>query len=77
MAIYIPRNKKWSELTTPQKFGAILLPILQFTLLITALRDIRRRAPEEINGSKKWWTAAAFVNFVGPLAYFVWGRKRA
>jgi hypothetical protein len=27
-------------------------------------------------GSKKLWVAAAFVNFVGPLAYFMFGRRR-
>jgi hypothetical protein len=35
----------------------------------------QRRPGEQIRGSKKLWTAAAFVNFVGPLAYFAFGRR--
>ena len=38
--------------------------------------DIYRRLAGEIRGNKELWTAAAFVNFVGPISYFVFGRKR-
>ena len=31
---------------------------------------------DEINGSKQMWTVAAFINFIGPIAYFTFGRKR-
>ena len=72
-------NKKWSDLTTRQKAPFVLRGIVQFTLLVAALADIRRRSVQEINGSKRLWTAAAFVNFmgIGPIAYFAFGRKRA
>jgi hypothetical protein len=40
-------------------------------LLIAALIDLRRRPAEEIPGNKLLWTAAAFVNFIGPISYFV------
>lgn len=69
-------TKRWSELSTPQKVAFPLIGTLQIALLIAALLDIRRRAPAQINGSKRLWTALAFVNFVGPIAYFVFGRKR-
>ncbi|HEY0604295.1 MAG TPA: PLDc N-terminal domain-containing protein [Herpetosiphonaceae bacterium] len=59
-----------------QKTILLTLGSVQISLLLTALVDIRRRLPEEINGSKRLWTALAFVNFIGPIAYFVWGRKR-
>jgi hypothetical protein len=29
-----------------------------------------------VRGSKLYWAAATFVNFVGPLAYFLFGRRR-
>jgi hypothetical protein len=38
--------------------------------------DIYRRPQEEIRGNKWPWTAAAFVNFVGPTSYSLIGRKR-
>lgn len=75
MAVYMPK-KSWSDLTTGQKAGAVLLVIAQVGLLAAALADIRRRPAEAINGSKRMWVGLAFVNFVGPIAYFLFGRKR-
>jgi Phospholipase_D-nuclease N-terminal len=54
----------------------MLSGVVQVTLLIAALVDIWRRPEEEIRGSKRLWTAAAFVNFIGPLSYFILGRRR-
>jgi hypothetical protein len=34
------------------------------------------RPSDQLRGSKATWTAESFVNFVGPLAYFAFGRKR-
>jgi hypothetical protein len=52
--------------------------IVQFALLAAALSDIHRRPAEEIRGSKWLWSAVAFANFmgIGPIAYFLFGRKR-
>jgi phospholipase D-like protein len=57
----------------------LLRGIIQLALLAAALTDIHRRPAEQINGSKWLWSAAAFINFmgIGPIAYFVFGRKRA
>jgi phospholipase D-like protein len=75
--IIMPRNKKWSDLTSKQKAPFVLRGIVQFALLTAALADIYRRPAEEIRGSKWLWSAAAFVNFmgIGPIAYFAFGRK--
>jgi hypothetical protein len=59
-----------------QRRGIVLSGLVQFALLAAALLDIRRRPADEINGSKLLWTGLAFVNFVGPIAYFIFGRKR-
>ncbi len=77
--IIMPRNKKWSDLTSGQKTPFVLRGIVQFALLAAALADIYRRPAEEINGSKWLWSAAALVNFmgIGPIAYFVFGRKHS
>ena len=69
-------NKQWSELSSGQRRSIVLSGVVQVTLLIAALVDIRRRPQEEIRGDKRLWTAAAFVNFVGPLSYFLFGRRR-
>ena len=70
------QKKSWSELTAAQKAGIIAGIVVQVALLVAALADIRRRPAEQINGSKRMWAALSFVNYVGPIAYFVFGRKR-
>ncbi len=72
----VVKRKKWSEISGPAKVGVVVTTLIQFGLLFAALADIRRRPAAEINGSKAMWTGLAFVNFVGPIAYFVKGRKR-
>ena len=38
---------------------------------------LRGRDARRVNGDKRVWVAASFVNFVGPLAYFAFGRGAA
>jgi hypothetical protein len=70
-----PKQQQWCDLTNAQKVGIIVITIVQLGLLSAAMLDLRRRAPDEINGSKRMWTAVAFINLIGPVCYFVWGRK--
>lgn len=69
-------RRKWSELSTATRARIVVLGIIQITLMVAALVDIRKRPAEQIKGSKKLWTALAFVNWIGPIAYFLIGRKR-
>ena len=69
------KKKRWSELGPLQQIAVITLGLIQIGLLVAALWDIRQRADEEINGSRGLWIGAAFVNFIGPIAYFSFGRK--
>ena len=69
-------KKEWKYLSPRQKSGIVLGGTVQIGLLLTALLDIYRRPKEEIRGDKLLWTLAAFVNFVGPISYFLFGRKR-
>lgn len=71
------QRKRWQDLAIAQKQGIVLVGALQLGLLVAALIDIRQRPADEINGSKRLWAAIVFVSFVGPLAYFLFGRKRA
>jgi hypothetical protein len=72
----IVANKRWQDLSTGQRRGIVFSSVVQFALLSAALVDIWRRPEEKIRGSKRLWALAAFVNFVGPIAYFAFGRKR-
>ena len=69
-------KRKWSDLSTARKTNIVLAGTLQIGLLAAALIDIYGRPEEEIQGSKRLWTAVTFVNFVGPVSYFLFGRNR-
>ena len=69
-------KKRWDELSGVQKGAIVLTGAVQLGLLAAALVDIYRRADGEIRGWKRLWVAAAFVNYVGPISYFLFGRKR-
>jgi flagellar biosynthesis/type III secretory pathway M-ring protein FliF/YscJ len=75
MIMLMWHRKQWGDMTTTQQAGLVLMGVIQVALLAAALIDIRRRSAAELNGSKRLWTLAAFVNFIGPLAYFIFGRK--
>ncbi|MGE5286852.1 MAG: PLD nuclease N-terminal domain-containing protein [Micromonosporaceae bacterium] len=69
-----PRNKK---LTPRQKKVIAVAATAQLSLLMAALFDIWRRPAEQIKGPKRLWAAASFINFAGPISYFLFGRKPA
>jgi hypothetical protein len=66
-----------AELTSRQRAGVIGVGVVELALLAAALVDLHRRPASRIRGSKRAWRLAAFVNFVGPLAYFALGRRRS
>ncbi|ADX72084.1 hypothetical protein D7Z96_04510 [Pseudarthrobacter phenanthrenivorans] len=70
------KKKTWKEMSTSSKIGTILVGIVQVSLLVAAQRDISKRPAALINGPKAAWRAASFINFVGPVGYFTFGRKR-
>jgi hypothetical protein len=68
-------SHKWSEMTGPQKFGAVAGGIVQFVLAGLAWSDLAHRPAKKVNGPKAVWAAVIAINFAGPIAYFVGGRK--
>jgi len=70
------RKKRWSDMSRGQQAATVVGAVVQMTLLAAALWDISHRPAAGVNGSKRAWTAASFVNFAGPIAYFLFGRKR-
>jgi hypothetical protein len=69
------KSRSWEDLTPVQRTGAVAAGAVQLALLGAALADLRRRSPEELRGGKGLWKAAVFVNYVGPIAYFLVGRR--
>ncbi|ALE06849.1 hypothetical protein AL755_17590 [Arthrobacter sp. ERGS1:01] len=69
-------KQRWSNLSKRAKVRIVVGGCVQIALQLAALRDLSRRKPLEVNGPKPAWVAASFINFAGPIAYFVWGRKK-
>jgi hypothetical protein len=69
-------KKRWGDLSGRQRAGITGAGVVQLGLLAAALTDLRRRPAKEVRGSKKLWFGLSFVNFVGPIAYFAFGRRR-
>jgi hypothetical protein len=70
------KKQRWSDLSPRQRRIIPIAGAIQISLLLAALRDLHHRGDDEVNGDRRLWTAACFVNFVGPLAYFAFGRRR-
>jgi hypothetical protein len=69
--------KQWKDLSPAQKIGAIVVVVVQVSLLVAALLDIARRPAQLVRGPKWAWALVSFINFVGPISYFLFGRKPA
>ncbi|MCH5641293.1 PLD nuclease N-terminal domain-containing protein [Gordonia sp. ABSL49_1] len=68
-------KKRFNDLSPRSQALIRIGTVVQIGLQVAALVDIARRPASEINGGKRKWVALSFVNFFGPIAYFVTGRK--
>lgn len=69
-------KKTWKEIPPAARVGTVVIGLMQVALMLAAQRDISRRPAELINGPKAAWRMAALINFIGPMSYFIFGRKR-
>ena len=70
------KQKQWKDYSKGQRTAMLGAATIQLTLVTAAQIDITRRPGEEIRGSKLLWRILTLVNFIGPIAYFAFGRKR-
>ena len=68
-------GRRWADLTPSQRAALLAAASVQVGLAVAAWADLARRPATQVRGAKRWWAAAIAVNFVGPLAYFRWGRR--
>jgi hypothetical protein len=71
-------RKPWRKPSPAQAraSGQGLMNLINLVLMILAIRDIRRRSDEELNGKRKLWMLVAIVPTFGPIAYFIYLRRR-
>jgi Phospholipase_D-nuclease N-terminal len=68
-------SRRWGELSARQRALVVLGGCVQVALAACAWRDLARRPPELVRGSKRLWAPVIGVNFVGPISYFCFGRR--
>ena len=67
-------KRHWRDLSSKEQTAVLVLGSVQLSLAATAWADLATRPPELVNGKKSTWAVLIGINFVGPLAYFRWGR---
>ena len=68
-------SRKWQDMSGPQKFGVVTGGIIQLVLASLAWSDLAHRPAKKVNGPKGIWAAVISINYAGPIAYFIGGRK--
>lgn len=67
---------QWKDLSPGTRRLLTLGTIIQIALLGAAHLDLTRRSADEIRGKKGVWRALTLINFVGPIMYFIFGRRK-
>lgn len=68
-------RRRWQDLGPRARAATAIGAAVQVGLLVAALRDLRSRSAEEVNGPRWVWALVSLVNIVGPLTYFAAGRR--
>jgi hypothetical protein len=70
------KKKSFKDLSGGQRLRVAVTAAVQVALQAAALKDLKKRPAALVHGPKPAWFAASFLNFIGPAAYFLFGRKR-
>lgn len=68
-------RRHWRDLSPGQRGAFAAMTASQITLAAVAWIDLARRPQEQVRGRKPLWAGAIAVNFIGPIAYLLWGRR--
>lgn len=68
-------STKWSDMSATQQRAVVALGVVEVVVTLAAIRDLARRPGAEVRGSKAAWGLALSIQPVGPIAYFVLGRR--
>lgn len=69
-------KKSLKNMSGTQKFRVAILGAAQLALQGAAVKDLMRRPAAQVKGPKAAWFAVSFLNFIGPAAYFLFGRRK-
>ncbi|OMQ13813.1 hypothetical protein A7K94_0220960, partial [Modestobacter sp. VKM Ac-2676] len=66
--------RRWADLTPGQQTAVLVAASGQLSLAATAWADLATRPADQVNGPKSRWALIIAVSWIGPLAWFRWGR---
>ncbi|MBO1266700.1 PLDc N-terminal domain-containing protein [Arthrobacter cavernae] len=69
-------RKSWRDMSRRQRITFMAVGTVQMAMLGAAQRSISKTPDAQIRGKKAVWRAVCFINLLGPLSYFVFGRRR-
>jgi hypothetical protein len=69
-------KRQWRDMSGQEQTAVLILASTQLALAATAWADLASRPAHQVNGRRGTWAALIGINFIGPLAYFRWGRIR-
>lgn len=72
------QKRRWRDLSERQRRLIVFVGGAEGLLKLAALRDLRRRPANQVNGSKRLWALAiTLINSAGavPILYFRRGRR--
>ncbi|NNC12176.1 PLDc_N domain-containing protein [Planctomonas sp. JC2975] len=69
-------RSNFADLPTPSKVAVVVAVIVQVSLTVAGFVDLARRDQDEVRGPKPVWIPVILVNWVGPMVYFLAGRRR-
>ncbi|MCF6509950.1 hypothetical protein E9549_21530 [Blastococcus sp. MG754426] len=72
-----PAARRWRDLSPRRRALLVALGAVQLALAAAAWTDLATRPAGRVNGSRRRWAVVIAVNWVGPLAWFRWGRRSA
>jgi hypothetical protein len=68
-------TRRWTDLSPRQRAATLVAASVQMSLAATAWAQLATTPAVQVNGSKARWAAVIAINFLGPLAWFRWGRR--
>lgn len=68
-------KKRWADLTPAQRRAVVVAGSLELVMTAAVWRDLSRRPASRVRGRKAAWALGALVQPVGPVAYFLRGRR--
>ena len=69
-------KRKWNELSGGQQQAITAATAVQLTLFGLAQIELLKRHRSEVRGPKFLWFLVTFVNYLGPIAFLLFGRRR-